>query len=98
MPQTPVNGLSLPLSHMRDLLAATSAFQDWTGDTSLLADPGEWHTKFIMPNNDVHFYAQQDSTGPIEFEYETIQGVENLKNVYYKFPESSFCSRIVTNF
>ena len=67
----------------------TMTFQEWTGDTSLLADTEEWHTTFIMPNNDVHFYALQDSTGPIDFEYEIIQGPENPKNVYYKFPENS---------
>jgi len=67
----------------------TMTFQEWTGDTFLLADTEEWHTTFIMPNNDVHFYALQDSTGPIDFEYEIIQGPENPKNVYYKFPENS---------
>ena len=59
----------------------TMTFQKWTGDTSLLADTEEWHTTFIMPNNDVHFYALQDSTGPIDIEYEIIQGPENTKNV-----------------
>ena len=72
-----------------DLDPLTMTFQNWTGDTSLLADTREWHTRFIMPDNDVYFYAQQDSTGPIAFEYEVIQGVENLKNVYCKFPENS---------
>ena len=67
----------------------TMTFQEWTGDTSLLVDTEEWHTTFIMPNNDVNFYALQDSTGPIDFEYEIIQGPENPKNVYYKFPENS---------
>ena len=67
----------------------TMTFQEWTGDTSLLADPQEWHTTFIMQDNDVNFYAQQDSTGPIDFEYEIIQGAENPKNIYYKFPENS---------
>jgi len=72
-----------------DLDPITMTFQRWTGDTLLVADPNEWHTTFIMPDNDVYFYAQQDSTGPIGFEYETIQGLENPKNVYYKFPENS---------
>ncbi|MDP6167556.1 MAG: hypothetical protein QGF54_02435, partial [Candidatus Marinimicrobia bacterium] len=67
----------------------TMTFQEWTGDTSLLADTEEWHTTFIMPNNDVHFYALQEPTGTIYFEYEIIQGPENPKNVYYKFPENS---------
>ena len=72
-----------------DLDPITMTFQGWNGDTSLLADSREWHTTFIMPDNDVYFYAQQDSTGPIDFEYEVIQGAENQKNVYYKFLENS---------
>ena len=86
------SGLYMPndtLHIWSDLNPLTMTFQEWTGDTSLLDDPKEWHTKFIMPDNDVHFYALHDSTGPIEFEYEVIQGVENLKNVYYKFPDNS---------
>ncbi|MDP6614547.1 MAG: hypothetical protein QF835_05955, partial [Candidatus Marinimicrobia bacterium] len=67
----------------------TMTFQEWTGDTSLLVDTEEWHTTFIMPNNDVNFYALQEPTGTIYFEYEIIQGPENPKNVYYKFPENS---------
>ena len=72
-----------------DLDPVTMTFQGWIGDTSLLADTEEWHTTFIMPDNDVYFYALQDSTGLIDFEYEIIQGAENQKNVYYKFPENS---------
>ena len=56
-------------------------FQEWTGDTSLLDDQDEWHTSFIMPDNDVYFYAHQDTVGPLNFDYEIIQGVENTKNV-----------------
>ncbi len=72
-----------------DLDPITMTFQGWNGDTSLLADSREWHTTFIMPDNNVHFYALQDSTGPIDFDHEVIQGAENQKNVYYKFPENS---------
>ena len=72
-----------------DLDPLTMTFKGWNGDTSLLDDPKEWHTRFLMPNNDVQFYALDDSTGPIEFEYEMIQGAENFKNVYYKFPDSA---------
>ena len=72
-----------------DLDPGTMTFNGWNGDTSLLDDPKEWHTKFLMPNNDVQFYSLDDSTGSIEFEDELIQGVENLKNVYFKFPDNS---------
>ena len=72
-----------------DLDPITMTFQGWNGDTSLLADSREWHTTFIMPENNVHFYALQDSTGPIDFDHEVIQGAENQKNVYYKFLENS---------
>lgn len=52
MPQTPVNGLSLPLSHMRDLLAATSAFQEWTGAAD--ADEAKAHIYLVnLPQSDL---------------------------------------------
>ncbi len=66
---------------------STMTFQEWTGDTSLLNDFNEWHTSFIMPDSDVHFYSQHDSVELLDFEYETITGVENPKNVYSTFPE-----------
>lgn len=69
-----------------ELDPSTMTFHQWTGDTSLLNDPAEWHTSFIMPDNDVSFYAHQDSVGTLDFDYEIIQGVDNPKNVYYKFP------------
>ena len=70
-----------------DMDPGTTTFQAWTGDTSLLFDPSEWHTTFTMPDGDVQLFAHQETVGPLIFDYELIQGVENPKNVYYKFPE-----------
>ncbi|MBN46301.1 MULTISPECIES: hypothetical protein [unclassified Methylophaga] len=52
MPQIPANGLSLPLSHMQDLLAATDAFQQWTDSAD--ADEAKEHIYLVnLPQSDL---------------------------------------------
>ena len=67
----------------------TMVFHNWVGDTSLLLDPKEWHTTFIMQEEEISLTALQQTVNTLEFNYEIIQGVENPKNVYSKFPGNS---------
>jgi hypothetical protein len=70
-----------------DLSPETMVFEQWAGDTTFLENSKEWHDIFVMPNYDLEYQAVQENVGEIEFVYESIQGVEYPKNVYYYFPE-----------
>lgn len=58
----------------------------WTGDASLLAEPLEWHTTFIMPERDVTLVAnsQDQALTLIVEQYKGSTGV--AKTVRYFFP------------
>ena len=66
----------------------TMVFHHWDGDTSLLLNPDEWHTIFILSEHYLTFSAVQSTVDTLPFIYEVIQGVDNRKNVYYLLPEN----------
>lgn len=65
---------------------STKFFKTWSGDTSFLSLPNEWHTFLVMPAQNVIVTANIQTTTPFTFNYEQIQGMSNLKNVYWYFP------------
>jgi len=72
-----------------NLSLINETFQFWSGDTSVLNDPLEWHSSFIMPDVDVQFIANIEQVELLSFDYEVIQGVNNPKNVYSIFPNDA---------
>jgi hypothetical protein len=67
-------------------IAPDSVFNAWSGYGNLMANAGEWHNSFIMPQSDVTLTASCNYLAPFALKYEKIRGVNNLKNVYYYFP------------
>jgi hypothetical protein len=65
---------------------STKVFRTWTGDTTFLNLPNEWHTFLVMPAQNVSVTANLQAVTPFAFQYEQIQGATNLKNVYSYFP------------
>lgn len=61
-------------------------FDKWTGNTSYLNAPEEWHTWFIMPNQAVSFTGTLKNITAFTLQYELIRGRDRLKPVYYYFP------------
>ncbi|MCH8010385.1 MAG: hypothetical protein IIA61_00290 [Candidatus Marinimicrobia bacterium] len=75
--------------HIRaNLDPQTMVFHHWAGDTSILLDPEEWNTTFILSEHDLTFFAVQSTVDTLTYIYEVIQGVDNPKNVYYLFPKN----------
>lgn len=64
----------------------TKTFSHWMGDIQYLEMPHEWHTSFIMPDQNVSVTAELDNMPPYTINYEQIMGENNLKNVYSCFP------------
>jgi hypothetical protein len=58
----------------------------WTGDTSLLDAPYEWHSWFIMPAKNVSFSGSIVSIQDFTLNFTQIKGRDRLKPVYYYFP------------
>lgn len=71
---------------------AARTFNGWSGDTAYLERPGEWHTRVIMPAQDVVIKANTrvmpTGTNPY-FNFEQIKGKNILKPVYSYFPASA---------
>ncbi|TND09143.1 MAG: hypothetical protein FD123_1546 [Bacteroidetes bacterium] len=67
---------------------STKFFKAWSGDTSFLSLPNEWHTFLVMPAQNITVTANIQTVTPFTFNYEQIQGMTNLKNVYWHFPTS----------
>jgi len=65
---------------------STKFFKTWSGDTSFLSLPNEWHTFLVMPAQNVTVTANIQTVTPFTFNYEQIQGMTNMKNVYWYFP------------
>lgn len=58
----------------------------WTGDASLLAEPGEWHSSFVMPPRAVSLVANTQAQA-LTLTVETYRGSTNLpKTVRYFMP------------
>jgi hypothetical protein len=66
-----------------------AVFDTWTGYSSLLANSGEWHNTFVMPAQNVTITAVQKPLSTYTLQYEQIQGMNILKNVYYYFPATT---------
>jgi hypothetical protein len=63
-----------------------AVFARWSGDIATVADVEEWHTTLIMPGRNATLTANFRTIAPFTIQYEKIQAVNNLKNVYYYFP------------
>lgn len=63
-------------------------FNIWSGSVSNLQNPREWHTKLIMPNEDVSITAEIAIIEPYIISNEMILAVNNNKQVYSCFPPS----------
>jgi hypothetical protein len=58
----------------------------WSGDATLLVEPGEWHTSFVMPDRDVTLLANS-TTQTVTLSVATFTGVTSVpKTVRYHFP------------
>lgn len=66
--------------------AANQLFGNWSGDTSLLQAPAEWHTWFIMPGKNVTVTGSLENISNFTLQFEQIKGRDRLKPVYYYFP------------
>lgn len=64
----------------------TKTFGQWTGDSSFLERPKEWHTSLIMPSQNVSVAAVINEMPSYTILSEQIMGVNNLKNVHSCFP------------
>ena len=70
-------------------LKQDTVFTYWSGDTTLLNYPNEWHQLFIMPNKNVSFTANFDTLIPsATLQSENIQGADTIKPVLYYFPQN----------
>lgn len=63
------------------------AFDHWSGDTMWLENPGEWHSKVLVPNKDIHVKANFIKVpSGAQLQFERLQGDDTLKPVLYYFP------------
>lgn len=62
-------------------------FGNWSGDTTLLDGPDEWHTWFIMPARNETFTGSLVTIPSFTLQYQQIMGRDRLKPVYYYFPQ-----------
>jgi len=67
---------------------STKVFGQWDGDTQFLEGQKEWHTTLIMPNQNLTVTAVINNMPTYSITHEQIMGINNLKNVYYYFPNS----------
>ncbi len=67
----------------------TQMLSSWSGDAAtLLNEPSEWHTSFIMPGRGVNLTANL-TTAPVTLQSTTFTGVTTrAKPVYYYFPSN----------
>lgn len=69
--------------------SAAGTFSHWSGDTTYLLMPHEWHTQVVMPARNVTIKAniQNLPTGTSNFfSFTLIRGKNIIKPVYYYFP------------
>lgn len=66
----------------------TKTFSTWSGNSLFLANPKEWHTTLVMPNQNLNVTAEIVNMPTYSIAYEQIMGQNNLKNVYYFFPSN----------
>ena len=60
----------------------TEYFHYWSSDNAAMVDSLEWHTSFIMPNQNVHIQGNILAVDSLLIDFEVIDGVNNPKNVY----------------
>ena len=65
-----------------------TVFTNWTDLNNVLHDNDEWHTTFVMPSEDVSITGNYTLLDNISLNYEQIQCVNSIKNVYYAIPEN----------
>lgn len=61
-------------------------FDRWSGDISTLESNDEWHTKLLMPAQNISVSANFRAIGFIHIQHESIMGRDTLKEVYSYFP------------
>jgi len=73
--------------HVWSAVSTTSGVAGrWSGDATLLVEPGEWHTSFVMPDRDVTLLANS-TTQTLTLSVATFTGVTSVpKTVRYHFP------------
>ncbi len=57
----------------------------WMTDDAELEDPGEWHTRFVMPEHDVHLTAELEPVD-LEFAIDTYAGRDREKTMRWFAP------------
>ena len=73
-----------------------SYFATWSGDTILLNDPLDWHTRLVMPDQDVTVEADiRELPTDVVIGSTHIQAVDTLKDVWFGFPTSSSIKGVV---
>lgn len=64
-----------------------SYFNRWSGDTTTIHDPLDWHTRMIMPDHDVTVEALiRELPDEAFFTTTEIQGADTIKKVWLGFP------------
>jgi len=65
----------------------TETFKTWSGDTIYLGDPGEWHTRLLMPAKNITVTANFiNLPAGAKLTFERMKGRDTLKPVQYYFP------------
>jgi len=65
----------------------TETFRTWTGDTTYLGDPGEWHTRLLMPAKNISVAANFiNLPAGAKLTFEKMKGRDTIKPVQYYFP------------
>ncbi len=65
----------------------TEVFDYWSGDTTQIADPEDWHTQFLMPSKNSTVTAHLQNLPPYaNLQFEKIKTKFANKPVYYYFP------------
>ena len=65
----------------------TQVVANWSGDSVLLTDTGEWHTSFVMPSRNVTLNAELESTS-FQLVEEQFEGRDRSKTVRYMIPSN----------
>lgn len=67
-------------------IPSAQVFDHWAGDVSSLESQDEWHTKLLMPAQNISVSANFRTIGTINIQHESIMGRDTLKEVYSYFP------------
>jgi len=62
-------------------------FKTWSGDTAYVEDPGEWHSRLIMPSKNITVQGNFiNLPAGAKLTFERLKGRDTLKPVQYYFP------------